>query len=217
MPHIVLVSQYRASYDKTMRLFLLFSAVSMLFGQEVPDGLLGRWRTTVITKGGIGALYEFKTGGVVLIRPAAIAPGTYKLEGADILLPPLMEGGPPNRLTMIFESASRIKFYKGKDLSMELSRVGKAPAGKQTVQGEWVGTREMDGQKMEMRMFYYPGGRSMFLLPLQTQQAKYTISNGRMTLILPDGKTTEGPFTLSGGALSIPSIRAGNSTKLARY
>lgn len=200
-----------------MRLFLLFSAVSMLFAQDVPDALLGRWRTTAITKAGIGALYEFKTGGIVFIRPSAIAPGNYTVEGSDILLPPLTEGGPPNRLTMVFKSPGQITFYKGKDISMELSRVGKNPAGKPTVQGEWVGMREMDGQKLEMRMFFYAGGKSMFLLPLQTQQAKYTISNGRMTLILPDGKTTEGPFTLSGGALTIPSVRAGTSTKLTRY
>lgn len=170
-----------------------------------------------MTKGGIGAMYEFKTGGVVLVRPGAIAPGTYKIEGNEIVLPPLMEGGPPNRQTIDLSQPGRLILHQGKNVAMDLTRVGKIPAGKQTVVGEWTGMREMEGQKLEMRIFFYAGGKTLFMLPFQTQQAKYQIANGRMTLLLPDGKAAEGPFTVSGNSLSIPSIRAGNSTKLTRY
>lgn len=200
-----------------MRLFLLFSIALTMLADEIPPALLGRWRTTVVTKGGLGAIYEFRTGGVVFIRPGAIVPGTYKLEGNDILLPPLVEGGPPNRQTMDFSKPGQITFYKGKDVAMELSRVGKTPPGKPTLIGEWVGMRQLDGQKLEMRMFFYTGGRSLFLLPFSTQQAKYEINKGRMTLLLPDGKSAEGPFSVAGNTASIPSIRSGNATKLTRY
>lgn len=200
-----------------MRLIVLICVAGMMLAEDAPSGLLGRWRTVSTTKGGIGALYEFKTGGVVLVRPGAIVPGTYKIEGKEMVLPPLMEGGPPNRQMINLDQPGRLILYQGNNVAMDLSRVGKAPAGKPTVVGEWVGLREMDGQKLEMRIFFYAGGKSLFLLPFQTQQAKYQIANGRMTLLLPDGKAAEGPFGLSGGLLTIPSVRAGNSTKLTRY
>ena len=134
-----------------------------------------------------------------------------------MVLPPLLENGPPNRQTMDLTKPGRLILYQGKEVSMDLSRVGKQPPGKPTVTGEWVGMRMMDGQKLEMRIFFYPGGKSLFLLPFQTQQAKYSINNGRMTIELPDGKAAEGPFSLRGNALSIPSVRSGKATQLTRY
>lgn len=200
-----------------MRLFLLICGAGLMLAQNVPDALIGRWRTVAVTKGGIGAMYEFKTGGVVLVRPGAIVTGTYKIEGNEMVLPPLMEGGPPNRQTINLANPGRLILFQGKEVSMDLSRVGKQPPGKPTVIGEWVGLREMDGQKLEMRIFFFAGGKSLFLLPFQTQQAKYQIDKGRMTLLLPDGRAAEGPFTLGGGALTIPSVRSGKSTELTRY
>lgn len=200
-----------------MRLFLLLSAAALMMGADLPDAVLGRWRTVNVTKGGLGAMYEFKTGGVVLVRPGAIAPGTYRIEGNELVLPPLTEGGPENRQTMDMRVPGQVTCYKGQAKSMEMARVGKTPPGKPTLVGEWVAMREMDGQKMEMRMFFYANGKTLFLLPFQTQQAKYSVENGRMTIALPDGKTAEGPFTGSATALSIPSVRSGTQVKLQRY
>lgn len=200
-----------------MRLILFLCAAASLWSEDAPDALLGRWRTTVVTKAGIGAIYEFKTGGVVFIRPGAIVTGTYKIDGNEMVLPPLMENGPPNRQRIDLSQSGRLLLYQGKDVSMDLSRVGKQPAGKPTVVGEWVGMRTMDGQKLEMRIFFQNGGKSLFLLPFSTQQAKYKVASGRMTIELPDGKIAEGPFSIAGGTLSIPSIRAGKSTQLTRY
>jgi hypothetical protein len=181
------------------------------------EALLGRWRTMNTTKGGIGAMYEFKTGGVVLVRPGAIVPGTWRIEGNEIVLPPMVEGGPELRQTVDFSQPGRLILRQGANTAMDLSRVGKAPAGKPTVVGEWTGMRAMDGGQLEMRIFFYANGKSLFLLPFTTQQAKYGLTDGRMFLTLPDGKTTEGPWSLTGNVLTIPGVRAGTSSKLVRY
>ncbi len=200
-----------------MRLLWTLCLALPLVAADPPAGLLGRWYTVVTTKDSIGAMYEFKPGGVVLIRPGAVVPGTFKLEGGDILLPPLVEGGPLNRQSLDFSQPGRLLLRQGDRISMDLSRVGKSPAGKPTVIGEWSGMRNMDGGKLEMRLIFYPNGKTLFLLPFSNNQAKYGVDKGRMYISLPDGKTSEGPFTLTGNSLSIPSVRAGASTKLARY
>lgn len=200
-----------------MRLLWTLCLALPLVAADPPAGLLGRWYTVVTTKDSIGVMYEFKPGGVVLIRPGAVVPGTFKLEGGDILLPPLVEGGPLNRQSLDFSQPGRLLLRQGDRISMDLSRVGKSPAGKPTVIGEWSGMRNMDGGKLEMRLIFYPNGKTLFLLPFSNNQAKYGVDKGRMYISLPDGKTSEGPFTLTGNSLSIPSVRAGASTKLARY
>lgn len=189
----------------------------MAIAQDLPQGMLGRWRTVAANAKGVGAMYEFKTGGVVLIRPGAIAPGFYAMEGNEMVLPPLQAGAPPNRQLVDLSQPGRLQLIQGKEVSMDLSRVGKAPAGKTTVLGEWVGMKMTEGQNLEMRIFFYAGGKSLFLLPFQTQQAKYTVDKNQMRITLPDGKIYEGPFTVSGNSASVPSVHSGISTKLARY
>ncbi len=189
----------------------------MAIAQELPQAMLGRWRTVASNEKGVGAMYEFKTGGVVLIRPGAIAPGLYALEGNQMVLPALQAGAPPNRQLIDLSQPGRLRLMQGNQVSMDLSRVGKAPGGKPTVIGEWVGMKLTEGQNLEMRIFFYPGGKSLFLLPFQTQQAKYAVDKNQMRITLPDGKIYEGAFTVSGKSASVPSVHNGISTKLTRY
>lgn len=200
-----------------MRLFGLLCVSLSLLAAGSEEALLGRWRTVNTTKGGIGATYEFKPGGVVLVRPGAVVPGTWRIEGNEIVLPSLTEGGPELRQTLDFSQPGRLILRQGPNAAMDLSRVGKAPAGKPTVVGEWAGMRAMEGGQLEMRIFFYANGKSLFLLPFMTHQAKYGITDGRMFMTLPDGKTTEGPWSLSGNVLTIPGVRANSTSKLVRY
>ena len=200
-----------------MRVLLLLGIACVVAAQEPPAGLLNRWRTTTVSKGGLGAMFEFRTGGVVLIRPGAVVDGTYAVEGNEMVLPPLREKGPPNRQTIDLKQPGKLRLLQGKQVSMDLTRVGKLPAGKPTVVGEWVGMRMMDGQNLEMRIFFYANGKSLFLLPFSTEQARYSVEAGKMKLTLPDGKVSEGPFQLKGNSLQIPSVRRGSVTRLARY
>jgi hypothetical protein len=198
-------------------MFSLIWLIASAVAEDLPQGQLGRYRTLTSNSKGLGAIYEFKSAGVVIIRPGAVAPGTYKIEGGQMLLPPLQPGGPPNKQLIDLSQAGRLRLIQGQEISMDLYRVGKAPAGKPTVVGEWVGMKMTDGQNLEMRIFFYADGTSLFLLPFQSQQAKYSVDKNQMKIILPDGRIAEGTFTVNGRKLSIPSVRAGMSTQLARY
>ena len=200
-----------------MRVLLLLGIACVVSAEEPPAGLLNRWRTTVVSKGGLGAMFEFRTGGVVFIRPGAVVDGVYSVEGNEMVLPPLRENGPPNRQTIDLKQPGKLRLLQGQQVSMDLTRVGKAPSGNPTVVGEWVGMRKMDGQNLEMRIFFYASGKSLFLLPFSTEQAHYSVEGAKMTITLPDGKVSEGPFQLKGSSLQIPSVRAGSVTRLARY
>ncbi|MCX6611030.1 MAG: hypothetical protein NTW74_09300, partial [Acidobacteria bacterium] len=173
--------------------------------------------TVVPNAKGVGALYEFKTGGSVLIRPGAVAPGLYEIDGNYMVMPALQAGGPLNRQMIDLSQPGKLRLMQGKDVSMDLTRVGKAPAWKPTVIGEWVGMKLMEGQNLEMRIFFYPGGKSLFLLPFQTQQAKYSVTGDLMRITFPDGTLAEGPYKSVGTSLSVPSVRSGATTKLAKY
>ena len=200
-----------------MRMFFVFCLAVVGMAEDLPQNLLGRYRTIASNAKGVGAMYEFKTGGVVLIRPGAIAPGLYEIAGSYMILPPLKAGGPVNKQLIDFSQPGRLRLLQGTEVSMDLSRVGKAPAGKPTVLGEWVGMKLMEGQNLEMRIFFYPGGKSLFLLPFQTQQGKYSVEKNIMRITLPDGKISEGPYKATGNELTVPSVHAGSSTRLAKY
>lgn len=200
-----------------MRVLLLLGMAFLAVAQEPPAGLLNRWRTTAVAKGGLGAMFEFRSGGVVFIRPGAVVDGTYSVEGNEMVLPPLRENGPRNRQTIDLKQPGKLRLLQGQEVSMDLTRVGKAPAGNPSVVGEWVGMRRMDGQNLEMRIFFYANGKSLFLLPFSTGQAYYSIEAGKMKITLPDGKVSEGRFQLNGNSLQIPSVRSGSVTRLARY
>ncbi len=198
-------------------MIVVFCLAALGFAEDLPEQLLGRYRTVVPNAKGVGALYEFKTGGVVLIRPGAVAPGIYEIDGNYMVMPALQQGGPLNRQSIDLSQPGRLRLMQGKEVSMDLTRVGKAPAGKPTIAGEWVGMKMMDGQNLEMRIFFYSGGKSLFLLPFQTQQAKYSVTQDQMRITFPDGTIAEGPFKATGTSLSVPSVRSGASTKLAKY
>jgi hypothetical protein len=200
-----------------MRTVLVILCIASGFAQEVPKGLLGRWRTVEIAQNGMGAMYEFRPGGIALVSPGAIAPGKFTLEKDDILLPPLSVGGPANRQHVDLSRPGKLILSKDKQVAMDLTRVGKEPPGKPSIIGEWTGVKSMQGQTLEMRIYFYPDQSLLFLLPFQTQQVKYAISNNKMTITFPDGKVAQGPFSVSGNTISIPSIRAGVTSKLTRY
>ena len=200
-----------------MRVLLLLGIACVVTAQEPPAGLLNRWRTTVADKGGLGAIFEFRSGGVLFIRPGAVVDGGYSVEGSEIVLPPLRENGPPNRQTIDLKQPGKLRLLQGQQVSMDLTRVGKAPAGNPSIVGEWVGMRKMDGQNLEMQIFFYANGKSLFLLPFSTEQAYYIVEGARLKITLPDGKVSEGPFQLKGSSLQIPSVRSGTVTRLARY
>ena len=77
--------------------------------------------------------------------------------------------------------------------------------------------QDFKGKKCPTLYFFYPDGRCLFLMAVESVQAKFSISEGRMTIRFPDGKKAEGPYSRTGTKLTIPSLREGASTVLEAY
>jgi hypothetical protein len=97
----------------------------------------------------------------------------------------------------------------------EYSRRGAADP-RDPLLGEWLGQREMDGQRMPVQMFFYPAGRSLLVILFTTQHGRYSVTNGRLVGEIGARTALDGTFDITNGVLSI--YRSGGQvTKLARY
>lgn len=97
----------------------------------------------------------------------------------------------------------------------EYSRRGAADP-RDRLLGEWLGSREMDGQQMPVQMFFYPAGRSLLVILFTTQHGRYSVTNGRLVGEIGARTSLDGTFDITNGVLSI--YRSGGQvTKLARY
>jgi hypothetical protein len=59
---------------------------------------------------------------------------------------------------------NNVQFSEGDSTGEELTRSGDRTDATNPLFGEWIGTREMDGRKLEMHWFFYPAGKGLFLL-----------------------------------------------------
>ena len=91
-----------------------------------------------------------------------------------------------------------------------------APDSRDRLLGEWLGSREMDGQRMPVQMFFYPAGRSLLVILFTTQHGRYSVTNGRLVGEIGGQASLDGTFDITNGVLSIYRSRS-RVTKLAGY
>jgi hypothetical protein len=100
--------------------------------------------------------------------------------------------------------------------SEELTRSGDRSNACNPIIGEWIGTREMDGRKLEMHWFFYPAGKGLFLLPFLSQHGHYTMSNSTLRIEMPDTSGVDFKFQAKGNVLTLVKQERGES-RFARY
>jgi hypothetical protein len=101
---------------------IALSVSAFLQAEAPPKELLGRWRSTETSKGGIGALLFFRADGTVDFSPAAVVEMPYRIEGDEIVFPPATTDGPEQRTKLEFTGPDRLRL--GGD---QLTREGAAP------------------------------------------------------------------------------------------
>jgi hypothetical protein len=75
--------------------FILLLAIVPLFAaDDASTKLLGRWRSLETSKGGVGAMFEFRKDGVVDYSPGVVVEMKYRIEGDQLVLPPATVNGP---------------------------------------------------------------------------------------------------------------------------
>jgi hypothetical protein len=202
---------------KEMKLIAWIGCVALAAAQPVPKELDGRWRTTKVSKEGIGAIYLFANATEVAVSTGPLAAGRYKVEGQDVVLPEMAAGGGPMRFRMDFSTPGILRLNQGGKTVLSLSRIGVISKGEPKLEGIWTTDQEVQGKKYLSTYFFYPDGRSFFFMIFETVRAKVKIQDGRMTIRFPNGKTAEGPYSRKGTTLTIPSLREGVSTVLEAY
>jgi len=198
---------------------LLLLAILQLTAADDTSKLLGRWRSLETSKGGIGAMFEFRKDGVVDYSPGAVVEMKYRIEDDQLVLPPATVNGPEQRQSMAWSGNDKLRLKVSGDLWVELSRRGSAPDVKIPILGEWTSSGEMAGKRTESRYLFYPAGKALLLIPFLKQTGSYSIRGERgetIRLELSGRAPVEGKFTVAGDMLTIPGPNRGES-RFARY
>lgn len=182
------------------RITLVFVMVALAGAAEIE----GRWRPVVTSKGGIGAVLDFRAKGVLWVRTGAVVESVYAVEGSELVQPAPTVGGAPIRLTIDLREAGVLRLWQGQTMAMELRRVGEVGEG---IVGEWEMDREMAGQKLKMRMIYRADGKSLLVMPFRSDRGSWLVTGEKISVTLPNGKRLVGAYSLSEGKLVLPEGR----------
>jgi hypothetical protein len=196
-----------------------FLIAQCVMADPPPQNLLGRWRSTETSAGGIGAMLTFRANGSIDFSPGAVVEMTYRIENGQLILPPDKKNGPEQRQQMEFRGDNQLRLVTkagGQSATVNLTRRGEAPDATNPILGEWLENREIQGRKMEAHLIFYPAGRGLLLLPFMTQPGHFSIHGTNMRLELPRHPPAEGKFQIEGDILTTPSP-SGGGYRFARY
>jgi hypothetical protein len=138
----------------------------------------------------------------------------YRVEGDQLILPPSTTTGPEMKSTLTWSSNDVLRMSQ-QGQSEEYQRQGAADP-RDRLLGEWLTSREMDGQRMPTEMFFYPAGKSLLVIRFSTQKGRYSVTNGRLVAEFGGRVGLDGAFDIANGVLSIHRSN-GRVTKLACY
>ena len=194
---------------------LIALAVLPLLGADVPpQELLGRWRSTQTSKGGIGWMLLFRADGTFVLSPGAVVEMPYRIESGEIVFPPSTTDGPEERLKRQFTGKDQLRLLGNPE--ERLTRKGTAPNPKVTILGEWEGKRDMGGHQVEVHYIFYPNRKCLLLIPFVKKTLKYTIEGRNIRMELPNQAPCFGMFQIKDGILAIPGSD-GKGNDFSRY
>jgi hypothetical protein len=199
----------------------LLVCVSFDFGSSISAqqasaaGIVGRWRALETSKGGIGAIYEFRSDGTVDFSPGAIVEAQWRIENNQLILPPGTNDGAEQKQTLKWFGDNKLSLVSGAAV-IELARVGDRADAANPMIGEWIESREMAGSKSEAHWLFYQGGKLLFLMPFVTQHGSYTISGSTLRFKVP-GLEPQFRFELKNNLLTLSELESRGAHRYARY
>ncbi len=144
------------------RSLLLLVVPALLRGVPL---LMGRWRTVTTTQGGIGALYEFDSGGKATYSSAAIVEMDYRLDQNQLTL-----GG--QSVGIGFHPDGGLQLNYGKNQIEDFTRQGKGADATNPILGEWKGSRMMENRRLPVTLQFHGGGRALVIY-LKAEGCRY--------------------------------------------
>jgi hypothetical protein len=175
------------------------------FGEERGSKLLGKWRSVTTSKGGIGALLDFRPGGRFDYIPAAIVPGQYSVEEQRLTI----TDSSGEQTVMNIEAISREALRLGipKAGSLDLKRVGQPEDPEHLLLGVWVTVQAMEGLPSRGYYYFRSDGSETFTVPFRTDQCQYAITGDRIRMTYPRRGSVEGAVRWEGDVLVLPWSR----------
>ena len=98
---------------------VLLVCASFVFGfyasaqQSSSVSIVGRWRSLETSKGGIGAVYDFRSDGSVDFSYGAIVEMQWRVENNQLILPPGTVGGDEQKYTLQWFSDNKLGLKTG--------------------------------------------------------------------------------------------------------
>jgi hypothetical protein len=139
-------------------------------------------------------MYEFKAGGTMRFSLDAIVDMPYRLEGDQLILPSAATGGPAQKSTIAWTGKDLFRMSaRGQD-GGTYRRQGTQTDTQNPLVGEWLGSRQMDGRALEMRLIF----------------------NAWLLARINGATALDGTFTISKEELAIHRA-GGEVTRLKRY
>lgn len=183
--------------------------------QPSSASIVGRWRSLETSKGGIGAMFEFRPDGTVDFSPGAVVETQWRIENNQLILPSATTGSAEQKYTLKWLGDNKLSL--GSEASVqELARVGNRANAGNPIIGEWIESREMAGRNLEVHWLFYLGNKLLFLMPFVTQHGSYTISGSALHLKMPSLKP-EFRFELTDNLLTLSEPEGGHKDRYARY
>jgi hypothetical protein len=165
--------------------------------------LLGRWHSLQNSEGGIGAIFEFRSGGIVDYSPGAVVEMPYRVEGDLLVLPPETQGGAEQKQKIEFLPDGRLRLSAAGTMSVNLARRGRAPAGDKSILGEWVGDRDMNGRVVETMLLFSADGKVLMVMPFLKSTGSYTVDGAKIHIGVENRWTADGTFKVEGNRLTL--------------
>ena len=192
---------------------LLLALAAALWGQS-GSPLVGRWHSVVTSRGGLGAIIEFHSDGVVEMSPGAVVPGPYRIENGHLIMPSGTADGSEQGRAMEWAGSDSLRL--GTTLGIVLTRVGARQDQANPILGEWREIREMGGAKLNATWIFYGDGKMLLLIPFVVQRGTYKVTGGSVSMLM-EGAPASGPFSVKGDILTLPGAAGSGVSEFRRY
>jgi hypothetical protein len=198
-------------------LMILTCADYRISAHQLPhEGIVGRWRSLETSKGGIGALYAFRSDGTFDFSPGAIVEMQWRIENNELVLPPETNDGAERKANLKWLGVNKLSLGSEGGVVIELARAGDRADADNPILGEWIEKREMAGRNLEAHWLFYRGGKLLFLMPFVTQHGAYTISGSALHVKMQD-RNPEFRFELTENILTLFEAEGRHKDRYARY
>jgi hypothetical protein len=176
--------------------------------QEGSRKLMGKWRSVETSKGGIGAVLNFRTNGSFDYSPGAVIGGTYRIEQNRVITS-YENGDPETTMTINSLTAETLRLGAPESAgtpggSFDLKRVGRPEDPNNLLRGVWVTVATMPGMPNHGYYYFRSDGTSTFNIPFRTDRCTYALTGDRIRLAVAGRSSLEGQVRWEGDVLVLP-------------